>query len=453
MRISETRGDMAAYSPASKGWKGTGSTAVVPPAAYWLSLADVAPSSHVARLRQLSDDRVTAFTPSALPPPEATAVLLLDRVAADGWVRIEERQKCSNCDSPLSIDEAAQSECPNCHEAFVRHGGVVVEKVYVRDLEANRNVEWVIAIHGMNTSGAWQEAFTWHLATTWGRSVPVAVYKYGIVIAGVILFWRRRKLQDNLRNKLATLRNEARAQGFLGNPDVIAHSFGTWLLGHLLEKELAPGSHEQLKFGRIILTGCVLRPDFDWGKIKAAGLVEDVLNHCGTKDPIVPLAHATIFDSGPSGRRGFDGNQVTNVRAVGFGHSDLFSIEKFVVNGRFFQKPTSATGELSHLEYAYKQYWKPFLTLPRADLDTLPDRHDPPKKWRQLPWLFRGTIFPILILPLILGGLLFGLARLGPALWATREIFQAIVKYSAAGLASLLVCIAINWLWRRCLNI
>lgn len=421
----------------------------MPPAAYWLALAGVAPNSHISRLQELSDQRLNEFTPSALPPPERTALLLLDRVAAAGWLRTEERQKCPNCDAPLSVAEAALSECPNCHEAFVRHGGVVRERVYVRNLAPSRIVDWVIAIHGMNTSGAWQEAFTWLLATTWGRSVPVAVYKYGIVIAGVIMFWRRWELRDNLRQKLATLRNEARAQGFSGNPDLIAHSFGTWLFGHLLEKELKRSPDERLKFGRVILTGCVLRPDFDWKRFKDAGLVEDVLNHYGTKDRVVPMAHATILDSGPSGRRGFDGNQVINVRAAGFGHSDLFSIEKFVVNDVFFQNPTGGAGEVSHLAYAYDRYWRPFLTLPRAELATLPDRSDPPKKWRQLPWLFRGTIFPILILPLILSLLMLGLARLGPALGPALEIFKAISEYSAAGLASLLACIALVALFRR----
>jgi len=38
------------------------------------------------------------------------------------------------------------------------------------------------------------------------------------------------------------------------------------------------------------------------------------------------FVHATIWDSGPSGRRGFDRDQVLNLRAEGYGHSDLFSI-------------------------------------------------------------------------------------------------------------------------------
>ena len=135
---------------------------------------------------------------------------------------------------------------------------------FLSELSAVRSVDWVVAIHGMNTSGAWQEAFSWRFSTTWGRSVPVAVYKYGFVVVGVVLAWRRRKFQRELRTKLAALRDEARAQGFLGNPDVIAHSFGTWLFGHLLEDELRRNDSDRLQFGRVILAGCILRPDFDW---------------------------------------------------------------------------------------------------------------------------------------------------------------------------------------------
>ena len=52
--------------------------------------------------------------------------------------------------------------------------------------------------------------------------------------------------------------------------------------------------------------------------MRDAHLVEDVLNHYATADRVVPLAHMTIVESGPSGRRGFDGDQVLNVQAVGF---------------------------------------------------------------------------------------------------------------------------------------
>jgi hypothetical protein len=283
--------------------------------AYWDSLAR---DFEVAQIRMLFEERIGEFTPMMLSMPEATAIALLERVTADGFLRKEERETEDG-----------------------------VEIVYVRKIAASRVVDWLVVLHGMNTTGAWQESFSWLLSTTWGRSVPVAIYKYGIVIAGVVLFWRRNKLREQLREKIAVFGSEARARGYNGNPDVIAHSFGTWLFGHLLQRELKRPPEERLTFGRVILTGCILRPDFDWRALKDAGLVEDVLNHYGTADAVVPWARTFIADSGPSGKRGFDGDEVINIRAEDFGHSDLF---------------------LRDLRRSYDETWKPFLILPREEL-------------------------------------------------------------------------------------
>jgi len=288
--------------------------------AYWNQLAR---DFDVRQARMLFEQRVREFTPIMLSLPETTAIALLDRLATDGFLAKEARE---------SEDD---------------EGATTIETVYVRKLATDRVVDWVVALHGMNTSGAWQESFSWLLGTTWGRAVPVAVYKYGIVIAGVILFWRRRKLREQLREKLAVLASEARARGYNGNPDLIAHSFGTWLFGQLLKHELKRPPEERLTFGRVILTGCILRRDFDWKTIHDAGLVEDVLNHYGTADAVVPWARFLIPDSGPSGRRGFLGDHVINIAAEGYGHSDLF---------------------LRDLRQIYDQHWKPFLTLPREEL-------------------------------------------------------------------------------------
>ena len=132
--------------------------------------------------------------------------------------------------------------------------------VFVRELGAIRGVDWVVAIHGMNTTGAWQEAFTWKLEHYLGCvPSPVAIYKYGFVIVGVVLAWRRRKFRNASADEVAALRGEARARGFLGNPDVVAHSFGTWLFGHLLRDELLRDETDRLQFGRVILAGCIPR--------------------------------------------------------------------------------------------------------------------------------------------------------------------------------------------------
>lgn len=348
---------------------------------YW---NDLASDFDIAQLRMLFEQRVREFTPVMLPMPEAEAVALLDRLAADGLLQKEMRE----IDPPHpALSPAGGGEGWTLDET---------ETVWVRSISQSRSVDWVIALHGMNTSGAWQESFSWLLGTTWGRAVPVAVYKYGIVIAGVILAWRRNKLREDLREKIAVLGAEARARGYHGNPDLIAHSFGTWLFGHLLKRELLLPPEQRLAFGRVILTGCVLRPDFDWKAMQDAGLVEDVLNHYGTSDCVVPLAHATIYGSGPSGRRGFDGDDVINIRAEGFGHSDLF---------------------LRDLRHSYETYWKPFLTLPREELRALPDVTHPAKRWRAWPWPLRGTLFPFVALPLLVALLGLGAGWLGHVIW------------------------------------
>lgn len=319
---------------------------------YWDALIAETTGSQAAALRDRFATRITTFSGIELPPPESTAIALLDRLAADGFL-----------EKKLRINEDE-----------------IEETIYVRDLAPTRVVDWVIAIHGMNTTGAWQETFTWNFSTTWGRSVPVMIYKYGYIVAGVIMAWRRGKLRENFREKLAVLRDEAQKRGFHGKPDLLAHSFGTWLFGHLLERELT--RENPLAFGRVILTGCVLRPDFDWQKFIDAGLVDDVLNHYGTADSVVPFAQTFIHDSGPSGRRGFDGNVAINVRAEGFGHSDLFSME--------------------NIERSYANYWRPFLTLPREELHTLPDIEDPATPWREKPWPLRAARLPVFALLVLL---------------------------------------------------
>jgi hypothetical protein len=424
-------------APTKAVWVGHGSTKIIPPAEYWAFLAQEMPGPQIERLKEQSDQRHSEFTTGGLPAPEADALALLIRFASDGWVERRERHVCPECAEELNAQEITAPRCPRCGKNFREHGGVKGETVFVRDLSAVRSVDWVVAIHGMNTSGAWQEAFSWRFSTTWGRSVPVAVYKYGFVVVGVVLAWRRRKFQRELRTKLAALRDEARAQGFLGNPDVIAHSFGTWLFGHLLEDELRRNQSDRLQFGRVILAGCILRPDFDWKSIREAHLVEDVLNHYGTEDRVVPLAHVTITESGPSGRRGFDGDQVLNIRAIGFGHSDLFSIERHDDKG------------LTYLSNSYQKYWRPFLMLPSVELAALPDRKDPEESWRQFPWPLRGTLFPFLALPLLLSIVCLLSAWIGVPLWRWRTPFVDFAEITASGLVLLFLYATTVSLWRH----
>jgi hypothetical protein len=114
-----------------------------------------------------------------------------------------------------------------------------------------------------------------------------------------------------------------------------------------------------------------------------------------------------------------------------------------VVDGRTFQKSTQAPDEMNHLVYAYYRYWRPFLMLPRAEFDQIPDRANPEQKWRQMPWLLRGVVFPLLALPLILSLILLGLAFAGPEIARAEAILKLVALVGTAGLASIAVCLAL----------
>lgn len=446
-------------SPApGSAWTGTASSTVPPPEDYWEQLSGEYPPEQVAALRQLSDLRQGELDHRALPPPEGSAAALLERLADDGWVVRERRWRCPECEEELGSDDASAPVCPHCDAELARSGGASVETAYVRHLARQRSVEWVVAIHGMNTRGAWQESFGWLVATTWGRSVPVFVYKYGKVIVGVLAALRRRALKDRFRERLVRLFDEAGSRGYRGRPDVVAHSFGTWILGHVLRDELRRAPDDRLRFGRLILTGCILRPDFEWEALRRAGIVEEVLNHFGTRDPVVPLAHLTILDSGPSGRRGFDRRGAVNVRAEGYGHSDLFRLDRCVADGRAFQPCAGGRG-VDHLEHAYRSVWRPFLTFPTGELDRIPGRSDPGVAWRPLPWPLRGTLLPYLALALaaalpVLAGAALGrtlgrLAQASGALpWAVGAL-GVLAAVAGAGVTILLLGAAAVLAWRR----
>jgi len=257
---------------------------------------------------------------------------------------------------------------------------------FVREEPRTRDIIWVLTLHGMNTQGAWQEDLNWLVSKSYGRMVPVAIYKYGIVRPGAVLKFRQRALTRGLINRIRRLSGETNAAGFGGVPDVIAHSFGTWLLGHALDAD------RTLRVGRVILTGCILRPDFDWNELITRGQVQAVLCHVATKDLWARIAHYFIPDSGPSGRRGFNDRRYICHAVLSGGHSDFFN-EKLMPG-------------------LFERIWQPFLIGtdgPPGDLEGKLSQPD----WRQVWWPFRATLPRFLVLGLVSALVLLIFASLG----------------------------------------
>ena len=250
--------------------------------------------------------------------------------------------------------------------------------VFVWNAGPRRTPGWLLLVHGMNTKGLWQEHLTFDIGLWQGQAIPTFVFKYGRIVPGVILPWRRRTLKRRLRETILELSEQAPKHSVRSEPDVVAHSFGTWLLGHvLLDEEADP---KGLRIGRVILTGCILRPDFPWKRLQTKGLVGEVLNHYGTADSVVPWAQWTITDSGPSGRSGFNAApdavaNLINVIAPEFTHSEALSDR---------QRFTS-----------YSKTWRPFMTSPvdqpfRGLVDTRRN-----SAWRPVHWPLHNGVVPL----------------------------------------------------------
>lgn len=88
---------------------------------------------------------------------------------------------------------------------------------------------------------------------------------------------------------------------------IIAHSNGTYMLGHTLSKI------HGMRFRHVVLAGSVLPVTFDWDAIVRRGQVESVLNERANGDvPVAILCSALRGvwqrDIGPAGFAGFQGN-------------------------------------------------------------------------------------------------------------------------------------------------
>lgn len=305
---------------------------------------------------------------------------LLDELVSLGWLKRRERTLCPCCHKALSEPLPDDGLCPHCGQAFVDCGEPATEALYFRHEPSPRIVDWVLSLHGMNTLGAWQEKLNWLVARTYGRAVPVVVYKYGMVRPGVLFRFRHRQLRRQVAERLRSLSAEAESAGYRPEPDVIAHSFGTLLLARALEAD------ETLRVGRVILAGSILRPDFDWRRLIDRGQVDAVLNHYGTADGPVAATHFLIPDSGPAGRRGFDTPGVINVEAKDFGHSTVFG---------------------DRLDSVFQGVWRPFLSAKDPGALDLPEIKTPAWPWTQAPWGIRAGVARFALLAILAAIALF----------------------------------------------
>lgn len=185
----------------------------------------------------------------------------------------------------------------------------------------------VVTVHGIRTFGQWQDRLR-DLIHKRAPDVIVEPFRYGYFSALAfafpffrwlaVLFFRAR-LRDLIRR----------------HPDArfvfVAHSFGTHLTMHGL-KGLRKG--ETPRIDLIILSGSVLRPNFNWPRFMEKVPVRQVVNDCGINDSVLILSQFVVLLTGMAGRvgfYGFTGGNVLNRFFVG-GHGHYFASNRHDAN-------------------------------------------------------------------------------------------------------------------------
>lgn len=172
----------------------------------------------------------------------------------------------------------------------------------------------VISIHGIRTRGVWQKEITPSLNYAGFTHVPLDYGRFGLFR----FLWRpaRQKQVDDFRDNYQ--RHGANTAS--GNPSLIAHSLGSYIVTEAMAKY-------SLRFDKMVLCGAIVKRDYDWDTAHAHGFVSRVLNDHGRLDIWARLAELALSDAGPSGLAGFTrtaNGRVVNRDHARFGHSDYF---------------------------------------------------------------------------------------------------------------------------------
>ena len=299
---------------------------------------------------------------------ETKTVALLDAAAEAHLVERISAWRCSEptCRRIIDADAVANHQCPHCRSDFRETGDDPVKTfVYRSSTPISRSVPWLIAVHGFNTRGPWQENFSWRVANRFKYHAPVLIYKYGLVRFGVLFRWRHRVLARRLGQQIRKAIVQARENQIEEPPDIVIHSFGSQLFRLALERE----EFSDLRFGRVVAVGSVIRPDFDWSSYIHNGRIEAVLDQCGGRDWAVPFAQFTIPGTGPGGRHGFTDPAVINVRNAQYGHSTAFFEAELARNlarggvwDRFLREPLASFSDPTRFAPAA---WSPVYGLIR----------------------------------------------------------------------------------------
>lgn len=188
------------------------------------------------------------------------------------------------------------------------------------------NATVVLLIHGIQTDGAWHQLVQKEVGSL--SHTNVIGLGYDVVSPLQLALPFRGTPVDKIKQDIRDAQRQERSAKFV----VIAHSFGSYILSRIL-----PNATD-IQFEKIILCGCIIPINFQWGLYTRGMTPKSVINDVGTKDFYPVMATFTTIGYGSSGRKGFQNPHVKD-RYFDYGHSDFFE------------------PKYKHIE----TYWKPFI--------------------------------------------------------------------------------------------
>lgn len=300
------------------------------------------------------------------------AQMLADALVRYGVFEQSDVFECigEECGVALSDESLAEGQCRRCGTNLSDLPPRTTTRYRITQPRA-RDVGWLIALHGIRTHGGWQEQLQWLVDREYLRTVPFRNWKYGRIFLGALVPSLQRRFVARFVHDVHS--SARQLDGVLGRvppppPDVVAHSFGTWIVAHALEED------PDLRLGHVVLVGSIVRPDWNWKPLLERGQLTAVLNYCGDRDPWVRLAERFIPDSGPSGRVGFEDedDRVTNILNPGGRHSSTFQEDALVV--------------------AFGDVWRPFLHGRAADIELGVHELLPAHRWNRARRFLRAPV-------------------------------------------------------------
>jgi pimeloyl-ACP methyl ester carboxylesterase len=183
----------------------------------------------------------------------------------------------------------------------------------------SEDVRVVISLHGIRTRGVWQKDLAPELARV--GFIPYAL-DYGAF--GALQLLRASNL-DAKADWLVREYDRIRADTGCVRPNVVAHSFGTLQVAHLMRK------YDSVVFDKVILAAGIVPLDFPWSHMLDAQRVNWVVNDYGGRDVWPKLARLFVPNAGDSGTARFEKTHraLHQVWHPHHRHSDYFSQGNF----------------------------------------------------------------------------------------------------------------------------